>query len=88
MLTSRFGILRKALPFIYGIPKIKELVRYLCALHNYLIDEKESVPTCSAADAVELIMTRAITAAPEPRSELGGERVPIPEPLFDSCNHW
>ena len=88
MLTSRFGILRKALPWNYGLPKIKELVRCLCSLHNFLIDNKEDkVPTCTAADQVDLVMTGAITVNAAPRIELGGERVAIPDPLLDCCNH-
>ena len=72
MLTSRFGILRKALPWNYGIAKISGLVRCLCSLHNFLINNKEgTVPTCLAYDAFDLSMDGAFAVGVATRSELG-----------------
>ena len=63
-------------------------MRYLCSLHNYLIDENETtVPTSLADDAIDLSMDGAFTVATGTRSELGGELVAIPDPLLYGGQH-
>ena len=88
MLTSRFGILRSALSSSYGLEKIKEMVKCMCAIHNFLIDEKDVMElTHTAADQVDMFVNGAFTVQPEARSELGGEVVTIPEPLLHGGEH-
>jgi len=43
MLIHRWGVLRKALPINISIAKTASLVRALCMLHNFCIDNNESV---------------------------------------------
>ena len=43
-LTQRWGMLRKQMPKKFSITKIVSVVSCLCRLHNFLIDENESVP--------------------------------------------
>jgi hypothetical protein len=88
MLTSRFGILRKALPWNYGIAKIGGLVKCLCSLHNFLVDNNDSTgPNALAYDAFDLSMDGAFAIAAGTRSELGREVVQIPDPLLHGGQH-
>ena len=49
MLVHRWGVLRKALPVNISIKKTAQLVRALCRLHNFCIDNNESVATSATA---------------------------------------
>ena len=40
VLVSRFGVLRKALPMNISIAKVSALIRCLCILHNFCINER------------------------------------------------
>ena len=47
MLVNRWAILRTPIPLNISLYKTTALVRALCCLHNYLIDEKPLVSTIS-----------------------------------------
>ena len=94
MLVMRWSILTRALSSHYGLKKTKELVRCLCCLHNYCIDENDNigsnrnVPESCIEDELELITTGAfrLPSATAPQ-ELGGENVVIPEQLMNGGDH-
>ena len=49
MLVHRWGVLRKPIPVNISINKTTHLVRSLCILHNFCIDQKEpTVPSPSS----------------------------------------
>ena len=57
MLVHRWGVLRKAIPMNISIEKTSQLVRCLCILHNFCIDEKElTVPKPTAADVASIVL--------------------------------
>ena len=47
MLVNRWAVLRTPIPLNISLYKTTALVRALCCLHNYLIDEKPLVSTIS-----------------------------------------
>ena len=57
MLVNRWAILRTPIPLHISIQKTTSMVRSLCCLHNWLIDEKISsnIPECTAEDALSII---------------------------------
>ena len=51
MLVQRWSILRRPLPAAMGIHKITALTFSLCKLHNFLLDEKETIAPQTSQDA-------------------------------------
>ena len=57
MLVNRWAILRSPLPLNISLCKTTSLVRSLCCLHNWLIDEKhENLPPSTARDRFSSMM--------------------------------
>ena len=57
VLVNRWGILRSPIPLNISLEKTTSLVRSLCLLHNWLIDEKdiENIPSSSPSDRLTII---------------------------------
>ena len=74
ILVSRWGVLRKAIPMNIGIKKVCSLVRCLCILHNFCINENiedseidissnetnDSVPQSSGTDSMNIMIAGGI----------------------------
>ena len=59
------------------------MVRSLCSIHNFLIDQNEKVDlTHTATDTIDMFTNGAFTVQHESRSNRGGEVVTIPDPLL------
>ena len=57
MLVNRWAILRSPLPLNISLCKTSSLVRSLCCLHNWLIDQKhENLPPSNARDRFSSMM--------------------------------
>ena len=80
MLVHRWGVLRRAIPVNISVQKTASLVRALCMLHNFCIDNKESVASsATAADAFHGISEGGFAQA-SPSSR--------PEQLMDGGAHF
>ena len=57
MLVNRWAIIHSPLPLNISLCKTSSLVRSLCCLHNWLIDEKhENLPASTARDRFNLML--------------------------------
>ena len=76
MLVHRWGVLRKPIPVNISINKTTHLVRSLCILHNFCIDQKEpKVPSPSRKDTADIATESGDTTATRKtsaRSVVGG----------------
>ena len=71
MLVMRWGLLRRALPAMFGIQKTGSLMSCLCRLHNFCIDENCGIaekPLC--ADAVEIRSAGGIHTEETPENSM------------------
>ena len=98
MLVNRWGILRRAIPATVGLVKTMSLVRCLCILHNYCIDERltllqkpstpeevnEDMPLSTEGDNVELLSLGAIPLETNPN----GLNNYSPEQLLNGGEHF
>ena len=76
ILVHRWGVLRKPIPVNVSINKTTRLVRALCILHNFCINERESVvPSPSQRDTANITTESGITSTTRNsrlRSVVGG----------------
>ena len=85
MLVHRWAILRSALSNNYSLIKVKELVRCLCSLHNFLIDcNFTEVQSTYYGDVVSLHTCGAFAVE---ESQLNDNGI-IPEPLIRGGEHF
>jgi len=80
MLVHRWGVLRKPLPVNITVPRATQLVRSLCILHNFCIDEKEAEASAASSNDVLSGMLSGGFVQENARSR--------PEPLIDSGHHF
>lgn len=91
-LVSRWGILRRALPARMGIMKMTHLVKCLCQLHNYCINERLAgtediqTPRPLATDNLEIITNGGIAFA-EANRDGQSQRQELPEELLGAGHH-
>ena len=60
MLVHRWGILRRAMPLNISLTKTVALVIALCKLHNFCIDENETILQPVADDTIEIALNGGI----------------------------
>jgi hypothetical protein len=85
MLVHRFGILRKPIPMNISVGKTTSLVMCLCKLHNFCINESESILTPLAVDVMNIAVEGGIAFPDFDNGVDGiGERV---EELMDGGEH-
>jgi len=84
ILTSRWGLLRRAMPKNMPLKKIIAIVNCLCRLHNYCIDrvDNEILPQ-TMADQWHSEFQGVV-----PLEERRGADVPIPRQLIGGGNHF
>ena len=90
MLVSRWGILKKALLSRYTILKVKELVRCLCSLHNFLIgstNEPRHIPVANANDSLNMHMQGSILVDESTIQELDNEKNGLVNDLVHGGEH-
>ncbi|KAG7353530.1 DDE superfamily endonuclease [Nitzschia inconspicua] len=80
MLVHRWGCLRKPLPVNITVRKITQLVRALCMLHNFCVDENESVACPVTSDDVYY----GIVAGGFTQEDAENR----PQPLIDGGHHF
>jgi len=80
MLVHRWGVLRKPLPVNITVSKATQLVRALCILHNFCIDEKEPIASLPPSEDVLPGMISGGFAHDDAGS--------CPEPLMDTGHHF
>lgn len=101
MLVTRWSILRKCMPQNVPLVKVPPLVRALCCLHNFCIDERESsvsvggisndkftynVPAYTDDDELDLMENDSISM--RRRNSLGIEASGIPVGLLNDENEY
>ena len=80
MLVHRWGILRRPIPVNISIAKTASLVRALCILHNFCINQRQAVAESpSASDSHNNIMVGGFTQS---------HGTACPSPLMDGGEHY
>lgn len=80
MLVHRWGVLRKPLPVNISIKKTAQLVRALCILHNFCIDNRESNADSASAEDTFAGLSAGGFDQPVPTAR--------PEQLMDGGDHF